>query len=232
MSSSNSRLHSSVSALATQISAGEPPSLFPTGVDSKCEIINSLLGLDVRPSQKSIRALDYNTYLSYYVEQCKIALFDGGRHISAISFKDIIEIVAQIRSRVDRKATERWLHSKLPSPERDDQEKVNGAIDLAARLVSMTNVGELQFGFSGQERLHWVENSLHKCIQDYFDAPRMLGSERVKLERGFNARNLGRIGGIKIQFTNNLADHLRLSEDDMKVAIFHHVGFLISQQRR
>jgi len=47
----------------------------------------------------------------------------------------------------------------------------------------------------------------------------------------FTARNIDRIGGIRIRWTNNLADHLRLSDDDGAVFIFHHASFLKFQQR-
>ena len=53
-----------------------------------------------------------------------------------------------------------------------------------------------------------------------------LGSENVKLEKIFNAGNLGRIAGIEIEWTNNLADHLRVVDEDKKVAIFYHASFL------
>jgi hypothetical protein len=60
-----------------------------------------------------------------------------------------------------------------------------------------------------------------------------LDNEHVKLEKIFIARNLGRIAGIEIQFTNNLADHLRLmNEDDKKVTIFHNASFLIGQRKK
>lgn len=54
--------------------------------------------------------------------------------------------------------------------------------------------------------------------------------ERVKLEKIFNAKNLGQIAGIDIIWTDNIADHLRVSDEDQKVALFHHVCFLEYQK--
>jgi len=54
----------------------------------------------------------------------------------------------------------------------------------------------------------------------------------VKLEKIFNARNLGRIAGIEIEWTKNLADHLRLIDEDRKVAIFHHATYLECQLKK
>jgi hypothetical protein len=54
----------------------------------------------------------------------------------------------------------------------------------------------------------------------------------VKLDRIFNARNLGRIAGIEVYWTNNLFDHLRLIDEDRKVAVFHYASFLKCQRER
>jgi hypothetical protein len=168
------------------------------------------------------------------MEQCNLALYDGERHISSKSHQDIIEIAAKIRSRANRKDIMLWLSSRFPLPKHEnEEERINGSIDLAVRLLCMINIGELRYVFLGQERLVWWENSLEHWIKDYFNAPRVLDNEHVKFEKIFSARNLGRIAGIEIQFTNNLADHLRLmSEDDKKVAIFHNASFLASQQKK
>ena len=200
----------------------------------KCEIINSLWGLSVSPLHIASGDVNYDSYFSYYTEQCDLALYDGERHISVKSHQDIIKIAEQIRYQVDRKDIMLWLSSRLPLPRlENEEERINGSIDLVARLLCMINVGELQYGFSGQERLMWSENSLEHWIKNYFHSPRVLDNERVKLEKIFSAYNLGRIAGIEIQFTNNLADHLRLmSEDDKKVAIFHNAFFLISQRNK
>ena len=57
-------------------------------------------------------------------------------------------------------------------------------------------------------------------------SPHVAIQERVKLERGFNARNLERIGGLRIIWSSNIADHLRLTVDDTRITIFHHASFL------
>jgi hypothetical protein len=53
--------------------------------------------------------------------------------------------------------------------------------------------------------------------------------DSIKLEKSFNALNVQRIGGIKIWWTNNLADHLRMMDDDKAVFVFHHASFLEHQ---
>ncbi|KIM95383.1 hypothetical protein OIDMADRAFT_134272, partial [Oidiodendron maius Zn] len=50
--------------------------------------------------------------------------------------------------------------------------------------------------------------------------------EGVKLEKLFTAQDLTRIGGMKITWVNNLADHLLMHDDDNVVSIFHYASFL------
>jgi hypothetical protein len=40
------------------------------------------------------------------------------------------------------------------------------------------------------------------------------------------------MAGLEIVWTDNLADHLRLTDDDTKVHIFHHASFLEIQRTR
>jgi hypothetical protein len=54
----------------------------------------------------------------------------------------------------------------------------------------------------------------------------------IKLEKQFNALNLQRIGGIRISWTDNLADHLRMMDDDKTVAVFYHASFLEYQKQK
>jgi hypothetical protein len=234
MTVSNFPMFSMASPLAAPKAARISLRSFPICHVTKCDIINSLWGLSIWPLDISSGKVNYDSYFSYYSEQCNLALYDGERHISAKSHQDIIEIAEQIRSHVDRKDIMLWLSSRLPFPRlENEEERINGSIDLVVRLLCMINVGELQYGFSGQERLMWSENSLEHWIKNYFHAPRLLDNEHVKLEKIFSALNLGRIAGIEIQFTNNLADHLRLmGEDDKKVSIFHNASFLMIQRNK
>lgn len=109
--------------------------------------------------------------------------------------------------------------------------KCDGSINLAARILLMIEFGNLPYAFSGHKQLIWEHGTLKDFLQEYFGVPPTLGPERVKLEKNFNAWNLSRIAGIETEWTSNLADHLRMMDDDKKVAIFHHVSFLELQQK-
>lgn len=124
------------------------------------------------------------------------------------------------------------LSSKLADPKPVNEDELpESSIDLTARLVYMMDIGALRYGFSGRIGLLWRQGSLKDFVHDHFNVPVMLDHD-VKLEKMFNARNLGRTAGIQIVWTDNLADHLRvIYEGEKTVAIFHHASFLKCQQR-
>jgi hypothetical protein len=218
---------------AAQDSLDSSMQLSPISVDTKCEILNSLWDLDLNPPQFYNSDLDYDIYFAYYTDQCSLALHDGGRHILVRTHRDVIDIAGYLKCSTSRENIVRILHSKLPTMlPSNHEELVNASIDLTARLLLMTDFGCLQYGFTGRGQLLWTEESLEKAVEEYFGAPCSFGQESPRLERAFNARNLGRIAGIQIEWTMNLADHLRLIDEENKVFIFHHASFLECQLKR
>ncbi|KAE9364843.1 hypothetical protein N431DRAFT_431604 [Stipitochalara longipes BDJ] len=204
--------------------------LSPISIETKCEILNHLWGVTVRPSQYYTSDFDFDTYFSYYTAQCNDALHDGGRHVSVRTHRDVIKIAQDLKNSHTRDAVKSTLASKMRTPRPANEDEIlDGSIDLVLRLLLMIEFGHLQYGFTGRKQLVWDSNSLEDFVHGYFNTPRALGQETVKLEKIFNARNLGRIAGMAIEWTDNLADHLRLTDGDKKVAIFHHASFLECQ---
>ena len=166
-------------------------------------------------------------YFKYYNYQCGLALHDYGNHISARTHQEIMNVAQHLKEPLRRGE----IQALLPKPTPPNEiEKLDGSINLAARLLLMIDFGSLQYGFSSRKRLIWDDNSLKEFIGSYFGRTLALGHERVNLEKIFNARNLGQIAGIEVLWTDNLADHLRISDEDKKVAVFHYASFLEYQQ--
>jgi hypothetical protein len=202
----------------------------PSSPATTRELLTQLWSRDAS-SKLGDQELDLEAYLVYHRKQCSHALHDGGRHISARTHRDILEIAEVLEEGLSRETIRERLSSKLAAPKAaNENELLDSSIDLAARLVSMTDIGVLQYGFSGRRELEWNRGPLKDFVHGYFNVPVVLGQD-VKLEKMFNAHNLGRIAGINIVWTDNLADHLRMIDEDKKVAIFHHASFLKCQQR-
>ncbi|KAI9643501.1 hypothetical protein NHQ30_008120 [Ciborinia camelliae] len=202
----------------------------PLSAQAKCAIINQLLGVvGVGVVQMQSAVLDHEMYLNYYTEQCNQALYDGGRHVSARTHRDIVETWEYFKNGVTREDTIQALIAKLPNHRQasDGDKLANGTTDLAARLVLMMEFGELKHGFTNRQHLVWASGSLSGFLAQSFQPPST--QKKVSLEKVFNAQNIDRIAGIEIEWTSNMMDHLRLINDDRKVAIFHHASFLECQ---
>lgn len=78
---------------------------------------------------------------------------------------------------------------------------------------------------SGETYLPWKEGTITEFVSGVF-SPQTCVKERVKFEKGFNARNVKLIAGIEIRWTSNFADHLRMRDDDTAVEIFPYASFL------
>ena len=78
---------------------------------------------------------------------------------------------------------------------------------------------------SGETKLDWKDGTIKDLVNSEIVCQSDM-NEGVKLEKIFNARNPERIAGIKIRWTSNLADHLRMREEDTAVEIFHYASFL------
>jgi hypothetical protein len=198
--------------------------------ETKARIVNSLWGLNPGASHHCVpkTASNYRSYFNYYMEQCDTAGHDNRRFLSVRTHQDIVDIVSHIKTNISRDDLSQVLKGRWPhSDPRSGSDQIDGSIDLAARLLLLVDVGDLKYGFHGRNRLIWDRGSLKSLVHSYFNTAQSLQNEHVKLEKTFNARNLIRIGGFKLEWTNNLADHLRILDDDEKiVAIFSNVSFL------
>ena len=197
---------------------------YPPGAKTKCDIIRHFWGLTVRPEELVSREIDFEPYFHNYTLECLSAL-QAGRKIKVTKHRDITDIVQLLKVRCRQRIKDE-LSSQLPLPKPVDEDEVlNASVKLAARLFAMSHFGDLPHEHSNQTCVPWTDGLLKDSVIKHFSKAPVL-EDRVKLEKAFNARNLYRIAGIEIYWTNNLADHLRMMEDDRKVALFHHDSFL------
>lgn len=201
----------------------------PLPLNSRLAIMKSFWGSAVTLSEYEQQSKYTDSYFRYYEEQCRAMLCDGGDGDSALirTHADIALIVQLFKDRRHaRESIEDILRQKLPQELHSGGPKVKNAIDFASRLWLMVHVGTFTRGLiPGQTAIAWKTGSLHNLIDTHFSFQQTLRAP-VKLEKTFTARNIERIAGIKIIWTDNLADHLRMRDDDTRVALFHHVSLL------
>ena len=221
---------SSRDAIMTMLNG--PLNKTPIDAATRSEIIESFW-----PANGSSRyrqdELDWESYFRYYARQCHDALIDQGQHVLARTHQDILDVAHQLEDLTPRDAIKENLRSRLSTRHRPNEDEIlDGAIDLAARLHLMVNIAVDKPVISGQAQLKWKSGILRDFLNHYFSEPQVLGNNGIKLEQMFTASNLERIAGIQIKPTDNLADHLRMiDKEDKVVAIFHHASFLKRQNR-
>lgn len=185
-------------------------------------------------AQRDLFDVDLNHYWMFYQDECAKALHGAGQHIATRTHKDIVDCVQMLHSGTERHLVKDRLRSRLTTLHDNENEILDNSIDLAASLLTMVNFCSYSYGFSGRRWLSWANGgSLHADLRDFFfDNGTEASKVSVKLEKIFTAHNLIRIAGLEIIWTDNLLDHMRLTDDDQRVHIFHHASFLEVQKQR
>ncbi|KAK3385538.1 hypothetical protein B0H63DRAFT_473104 [Podospora didyma] len=181
---------------------------------------------DEEPSNSPNGSL--NPYFEYYYKQCElIALYQNEEYSSLKTHRNIVDVAALIQQTdQDRPAVLAQLPGLLGSGTDAQQENT---LQLVSRLLTMTRIGEIPHEFISPRPTEWKDGTLTEFVRDYFSPSPVLGHERIKFEKTFNGLSLSLITGLEIRWTDNLADHLRLMNNDTTVCVFHHATFLLSQ---
>ncbi|KAM7184953.1 hypothetical protein V8F20_011990, partial [Naviculisporaceae sp. PSN 640] len=176
---------------------------------------------------------ELDMYFKYYAKQCdNLVLQDGGLFTSVKTHQDILRVAGLLKGPLGREEVSGRL-SDATGPTVPDSEQCGRSIDLAGRLLLMVELGSFDHApplISPPTGCRWTKGTIKEHISHCFPETRALGHDGLKLGTIFNARNIERIAGIEILWTDNLADHLRLTNNDKQVAIFHHASFLLRQQ--
>jgi hypothetical protein len=201
----------------------------PLDSETKSEIISNLWP----SSHVSPKDFDCEPYFTYYAKQCHHALHDQGKHILVRTHQNIQDIAHELEALSTRDEIKLHLKSLFTVPNHPHEDEIlDNSIDLATRIYLMLNIGASKYAISSHSQVIWEEGNLKDFLAVYFNQPLVLRNRSIKMERTLKACNLEKIAGIKIQWTDNMADHLRMVDDDDKiVAIFHHASFLKRQNR-
>lgn len=194
----------------------------------RAEICHELWGIGFC---SPITGIDFTAFWHYYFKTITSSLHDGGCRVTIRTHRDAIEMANLLKEGATRLEIKQRLRSKLDAKHIND-ESLENSIDLAASLAAMCDCGASSHGLSGSTEIQWRHDSLRDFLAKTFHVRPILALEKIKLETTFTARNLNRIAGLEIIWTDNLVDHLRLTDDDTKVYVFHHASFLEAQRWR
>lgn len=210
---------------------------FPLSFDVQ-RLIQFELWKECRPDAQSL-LLSVNhlnrAYFEYYTTRCQRFLRDGSIHVLLKRHSEIFDIAKLILlhstyDEIESHMMVRYLPgNKSPNA---NLEAICTTINLCASLLLMAHVGTHKYGISGWNPLPWSQHqTLRQAVQHHFQEQKRLIPDNQRLGSIFTARNIQYISGIKMKWTENIVDHLLLTDDDQTVFIFPCVGFLRFQQR-
>ena len=170
-----------------------------------------------------------NAYFSYFEKQCRLARQNDDVKSPSCTQSTICDIVHQLKAGKSREEIRQRLVLKIYEGQSDLEQikHLENAIDLATRLWLMVNVGYVCRGVTSQTVITWESGGLQHLLNMHFKHELIL-TDSIKLEKTFNARSIELIANVNIQWTPNLIDHLRFTEDGKRpiLNIFYHTSFL------
>lgn len=202
-------------------------------INTRIEVINELW------QKKKLITLeesnDWNAYVAYYDNECAVVSAGNGRHTTIRTHQNVIDIAKEL----ENGGTKSDLKKALIALDTKNRTKktmeimAEGSIRLGVRLVAMVDVGPIcqePNRLPAYTPLSWSDerHDLKTLLSNHFQEGTAV-SDSSKIGSLFNVLNIRRYTGLKIRWTDNLANHLRLVDDDTTLCIFHHVTFLKHQ---
>lgn len=171
--------------------------------------------------------LGHEAYCDYFRRQWHLlAIYGDHQPAASRSPQAIARLMEHIR---DGKPREEMMDMlRLAGAEEEACER---SLNLAVRLLVMMRFGLAKHQVAPRRFLRWEQGSLQTFIHGVFNEVPKLSSEQIRLPKSFDAWSIANIAGIKLAFTDNLADHLLLVDDDTRLLIFHHASFLEYHRR-
>lgn len=177
--------------------------------------------------------LDFSAYDEYVRYQQKLFKGMGSSAVAPYDDESLGKVAAEIRQHKQQDQAVSFI-STLAG--RHDRDACQASLNLVARLMLMVEIGYLEtsFGFMhntrGCEPLQWTESDLATVARGIFSNSPQIDCSGASIPTTFDAWGLENVVGIKIEFTDNLADHLHLANDNTQLYIFHHVAYLEHQR--
>ena len=168
---------------------------------------------------------DFDAYFEYYNDQCRSQ--NRVDHVAQTQL-DIVDIAQHINGNINSSLTNLCdsLHRSYPRFH-NDRARLSSSIELTVRLWLMINVQNRRPGGYRTLRMAWAWPDNSSLIDVVQSLRRRAAPGNVLIQRFpdvFNTFDVGRIGGFRIEWTDNLASHLSL--DGKIIYLYYHVSVL------
>ena len=187
-----------------------------------------VFGFDSSPAEGTDDA--FESYFNRYAILCKMAA-NKVRAIENVNHWQMANIVTllHVPSLTKEQVLEQCLVLIKGTDERMEWNSFDVGVilvDVAVHLWLMLSIGRFPGDISYDEPILWdLGESQDALLKRHFSSKHQ-SDDFVKLPQTFTAAHLEQIAGIEVVWTNNLADHLLLKDDDTKLMLFHQVSIL------
>ena len=188
---------------------------------------------ELRPAAISTIDNAFESFFNRYSLLCKLAA-NKSREVETITHWHLVEIITLLKRR-DSTRGDVVVTVMQDLVVAHSQSLARTLVDLAAGVWLMLSISKYPGDISYDEPIDWNDNEILGTDHNIFQQEGLISktlshqynsTDLVKLPQSFTAAHLEQIGGIKVIWTSNLADHLLLKDDDTKLMLFHHVSIL------
>ena len=201
------------------------PLFSPTSTLSKA--VREAIVANLWPSTQALPGSidDFDAYFEYYKDQCRNQ--NRVDHVAQTQL-DVVDIAQHINSNVASSLADlrHSLHRTFPRFP-NDPAQLSNSIELTARLWLMINVQNKRLGGYHTLRPAWMwpaTSSLVEVVQSLRNRAVPGAGAIQRFPDVFNAFDLGRMGGFRMEWTDNLANHLSL--EGKTIYLYYHVSAL------
>lgn len=213
----------------------EPPALLlqTEGLDqcTQDEVLKTLFNAHKHPKAPRY----FKEFLSYYSEEPKRLQTGITRadwpipNLGEKTHHDILNIIRFLKANREEKRSA-CRQKFLMHYQELDHVSLNHLMDLAVRMWLMINVLDSDVELVDDEapRKPWSETcSLEELIKSLFQKPQTnLDLKESRLHPSFTASNLVKVCGLRVEWTQCLANHLRLDRRKKVLWVFYCKAFL------
>jgi len=184
---------------------------------ARYNILFTCWGFPLSFDKYQARSQDFDAYFHQYEKACEQL---SPRGLGELTHKHILEtfrgiVVGQ------KKECKQKLESEFTRLQsiNVDEKLIDECILFAGRHILCLDLSE------------WQNSETIKEFMETKSVSKSTLKDSFRLSRSFNARTLNKVAGMKITWTRNLRAHLRLSDNDRELAVFHLVAVLDLYER-
>jgi hypothetical protein len=183
----------------------------PVPMEGWKRIINDCWKQGLDDQQFRERHTKYSAYFQQYERQCQQCPID---QLGQLRHSDILEASILILTETKSLSVQalKYQLSTFSAPfiqPSCPDDFVQEWIRFTARSLLLVDVS------------NWPDNEKLAAFLKNQLAAQPTQFDKVKLPQSFHLRNLDKIAGLKVRWTNIISEHLSLEKDDTQVAIFH-----------